>query len=77
MKIPTFTEPYESKLKELKIKTKFVDMLRANLLEGETIEQAIEYLNHQPSWTMFIFGASDFTKASKEEMEFWTKIAKS
>ena len=70
-----FKEPYESKLKKLKIKTKFVDMLRANLLEGETIEQACEYLNRQPIWSMFIFGAADFTKASKEEMEFWTKIA--
>lgn len=75
MKRITFTEPYESKLKKLKIKTRFVDMLRANLLEGETIEQACEYLNRQPIWACFIFGAADFTKASKEEMEFWTKIA--
>lgn len=67
-----FKEPYESKLKKLKIKTRFVDLLRANLLEGETIEQACEYLNRHPTWKCFIFGVKVFTD---EEREFWTKIA--
>lgn len=59
-----FKEPYESKLKKLKIKRKFVA-----LLDGD---DAVEYLNRQPTWKCFIFGAKLFTD---EEREFWTKIA--
>jgi hypothetical protein len=75
MKTPTFTPEYEAKLKQLRIKTKFVKLVRHGLLSGETFEQAIEYLNSQPTWSNFIFGSCDFARITEEERVFWTKIA--
>lgn len=75
MKTPTFTPAYEAKLKQLRVKTKFVKLFYKGFLPDETIEEAIAYLNRQPTWGNFIFGSCDFTRLSEEERKFWTKIA--
>jgi len=75
MKIPTFTPTYEAKLKQLRIKTKFVKLVESHLIGTETFEEACAYLNRQPTWSNFIFGSCDFTRLTEEERIFWTKIA--
>jgi len=75
MKTQTFTPAYDAKLKQLRIKTKFVKLVSANLIYGETIEEAVSYLNYQQRWSDFIFGSCDFTRITEEERAFWTKIA--
>lgn len=75
MKTPTFTPAYEAKLKQLRIKIKFVKLVQNGLLQGETIDEACAYLNRQPTWSNFIFGSCDFARLTEEERVFWTKIA--
>jgi len=75
MKTPTFTPAYDAKLKQLRIKTKFVKLFYKGLLPDETGEEAIAYLNRQPTWSNFIFGSCDFARLTEEERIFWTKIA--
>ena len=75
MKTQTFTPIYEAKLKQLRIKTKFVKLVSRGLLAGETFDESCAYLNSMPTWSNFIFGSCDFARITEEERAFWTKIA--
>lgn len=76
MKTIKFRPDFESKLKKLKVKTKFTKRFLEGILPNETQDQALEYMNSVPTWSLFIMGAFDFHKLSEEECSFWTKISK-
>lgn len=75
MKTLHFKQEYEQKLKRLRIKTKFTKLFLSGIFLDETLDHALVYINSMPSWFLFITGAFDFTKLSKEEARFWTEIS--
>lgn len=75
MKTIIFKLEYEQRLKQLKIKTRFCRLLNAGRLHDETLDDAIAFVNAQPSWLLFITGAFDFSVLSEEDRKFWTLIS--
>lgn len=75
MRTIIFNPAYESKLKQLRFKTRFCLLLNASRLSGETLDEAAAYVNAQLSWLLFITGGFDFLELSEEERKFWTNIA--
>lgn len=71
----TFKEPFESKLKKLKIKTKFIHNIRKHCTGSDTLQKRIQKLNNKPDWDSFIMGAFIWMN-SPEGPLYWVKTCK-
>ena len=73
-----FDEPFESKLKELRIKTRFVkntkDYCKQN---NRDLQKHLDFLNQSITWYTFIDHAFSwcFTPEYKTEQDYWANIA--
>ena len=67
-----FKPEFEAKLKQLKIKTKFIKRLKE--YKSTISSDFINELNNRKSWKLFIDGAFTW---KYEELDFWYNIANS
>jgi hypothetical protein len=70
----TFKPEFEKKLKELKIKTKFVHHIKLYRTRLDTFEERIEALKDESTFNGFVFSAFDFS-ATPDGIKYWHEIS--
>ena len=73
-----FDEPFESKLKELRIKTRFVKNIKDYCKQNNRdLQKHLDFLNQSIAWYTFIDHAFIwcFTPEYKTKQDYWANIA--
>ena len=79
-----FKPEFEKKLKDLKIKTKFIKNMKYHILHEDymecgcpnTVKEQLSILNNVEDWWTFIWKGFN-PETTKEGMPYWSNIAKS